>query len=446
MKFPTIGEIATKSVVSIDVSRSIKEAIKLIFEHDHRNVIVVEGNSFRVLMAADILKAKAKNIDLSNSLDILNLSVIQTINKNDNVLQTVEYLNCDMEYICAINDDGSLYGLVTHTDIISNINPDTLMANFCLQDFLKLGKRDKWIEKDMKTADLFHEMAQNYLDSVMIIEDSKPIGIFTTKDVIRVIKNSSDLELPISSYMSSPVDTIFKGSSIKDAVDFLKNKHYKRAVVVDKKGNIHGVVSQKELISLAYSKWSILMKEHHEELDKMNSKLLDRSKKYEKMASTDPLTGLYNRYKFSKLYELSYNTMIERNGVISLLILDIDNFKKVNDTYGHNAGDAVLVELASMLQNSLRDIDTVCRWGGEEFALLLPATNLKSSALLAEKLRENIEKLEMGVVGKITASFGIAEVVEGDDLRNTIERADRALYLAKESGRNCVKTQNDTID
>ncbi|WP_295023462.1 diguanylate cyclase [Sulfurimonas sp.] len=446
MKFPTVGEIATKNVVSINIRKSIAEAVRLMFENDHRNVVVVDGSSFRILIASDILKARSQNINLSDQLNILNLEIIPTMTKGNNVLQTLEHLSCNIEYICVVDDDGSLYGLVTHTDIISNIDPETLMESFCLHDFLKLSKRDKWIKKEMKTSHILNEMAQNSLDSVIIIEDFKPLGIFTTKDVIRVIKNSSDLELPVSSYMSSPVDTIFRGSSIKEAVAFLKNKHYKRAVVVDKDGNMHGVVSQKELISLAYSKWASLMKEHHEELDKINSKLLSRSKKYEIIASTDPLTGLYNRYKFSKLYELSYSTMMERSSAVSLLILDIDNFKKINDTHGHNTGDTVLVKLANLLQGSLRDMDIVCRWGGEEFVLLLLATNLKSSVLLAEKLRENIEKLEIDTVGKITASFGIAELIEGDDLKSTVGRADKALYLAKESGRNCVRTQNEVVD
>lgn len=411
----------------------------MMFNNEHRNLIVRDGNNFRILRVGDILNIKIQNIDLQKSLRELDLAVVQTAHKDKNILQIVDYLNCEIEYICVVNDDGSFYGLVAHADIASSIDPDTLMDNFCLQDFLKLSRRAKWVNKNTKTMDLLQEMIKNDFESVIVIENFKPIGIFTTKDVVRVMKHNEDLELNIGFYMSSPVDTISKDCSMKDALEFLKRKRYKRVVVVDEDGKMSGIITQKELISLSYSRWAMLIKEHHEELSQLNASLLYKNKKYEVMASTDALTGLYNRHKFSELYNSSYLTMEQRGNVMSLMILDIDYFKKINDTFGHGIGDGVLIQISHALLKNLRNIDIICRWGGEEFVVLLPAVDLNQATFLAEKLRESIEIFEIDMVGRVTASFGVTQVNRGDALEAVVERADKALYEAKASGRNCVR-------
>ena len=133
--------------------------------------------------------------------------------------------------------------------------------------------------------------------------------------------------------------------------------------------------------------------------------------------------------------------MIQRHNDMSIILLDIDFFKKVNDTYGHNAGDKVLIQISQVLLKALRNIDVVCRWGGEEFIVLLPTASLSNATILAQKLRKHIERMEIEVVGSISASFGVSQVREGEDMKEAIDRADKALYLAKDSGRNCVKTE-----
>jgi diguanylate cyclase (GGDEF)-like protein len=312
------------------------------------------------------------------------------------------------------------------------------MNSFCLDDFLKLGKRVKWIRKETKTSVILQEMINNATDSVMIVEESKPIGIFTTKDVVKIIRKNLDVEAPISTYMSSPVDTLGKESSVKEALDFLAQKHYKRVVVVNDDGSLSGMITQKELISLAYSKWAMLTKEYQEELGKINESLIKKNAQIEHLASRDPLTNLYNRYKFSKLFELSHQSMVEREGMMSLVMVDVDFFKKINDTYGHGVGDKVLVNISELFLSLLRDEDIVCRWGGEEFVILLPSANLKDALSLAEKLRGRIEMMEIETVHKVTASFGVTQVRVDDDLKSAVDRADSALYRAKNAGRNCV--------
>lgn len=443
MRFPIVGDIASTTVVSVDINSSAHEAIDSMLKHEHRHVVVHDSNSYYIISVIDILDLQEKGISLNTSLKEIKLQSIPVINRDKNILETLEFLSESVEYICVLNDDNSLYGLLTHTDITSNIDPDTLMENYKLQDFLKLGRRMKWIKKNEIVSKVISDMIELAYDNAIIVENEKPIGILTTKDIMRLIKESADLNVAVERYMTRPVESINNSASIKDALNFIKDKHYKRVVVVDDEGTLVGIISQKELISLTYSKWVMLMKEYQEELSEINVLLQNKNKEYETIASTDPLTGLYNRYKFEQLYNSSMLSMKQRHNEMSLIMLDIDHFKKVNDKYGHNVGDSVLIQVAHTILKTLRNIDIVCRWGGEEFIVLLPTASLDNACYLAEKIRSYVQELEIDVVGNVSASFGVTQVLETDSMKDAIERADKALYLAKNSGRNQVKSDKD---
>lgn len=441
MKFPIIGDIASRNVASVNIDASISQAINKMLEYDHRNVIIVDGIDYYILTVLDILNLEGK--DLESPLSDLKLTRVPVIYKDKNVLDTIDLLDERVEYACVINVDNTLYGIISHTDITSNMDPDILMDRYLLEDFLKIGKRMRWVNKDDITSKLIKDMAASSFDNAVVVQNLKPIGIITTKDIMGLIKNKKNLELPISEYMIAPVDTINKKASIKDALSFINKKHYKRAIVVNDDGTIDGIITQKDIISLTYARWTTTMKKYHDELTSKNFKLENQNKEYKVKASRDSLTGLYNRYKFAELYNSSYQSMIQRENDMSLVLLDIDFFKKVNDTFGHNIGDQVLVQVANSLLKTLRNIDIVCRWGGEEFIVLLPTADLSTATKIAQKIRVNIQELDIEVAKQISVSLGVAHINKNDSILEAVERADKALYLAKESGRNCVKTELD---
>lgn len=161
-------------------------------------------------------------------------------------------------------------------------------------------------------------------------------------------------------------------------------------------------------------------------------------------ASKDPLTGLNNRRQL--MLDLRHETeRVKRYGTpLSLILLDIDYFKKYNDTYGHPAGDEILRQVANLLAPNLRTFDKIARYGGEEFVIILPQTELKGAAAVAEKLRRLVEKHpfpgeETQPQGKLTISLGVADFSgRTDSVDDFLLQADRAMYRAKSSGRNCV--------
>ncbi|WP_372964407.1 diguanylate cyclase [Marinobacter sp.] len=167
-------------------------------------------------------------------------------------------------------------------------------------------------------------------------------------------------------------------------------------------------------------------------------KLQKSSQALTKLATTDPLTGAFNRRHFEERVEAEAARTLRHGTPLSLIIFDIDYFKKINDRFGHHGGDEVLVRLTELTLQNLRSSDVLARWGGEEFIILLPQCDAEEAQKVAEKLRRSIAGQVFGRVGKITCSFGVAEVSRGDLLDSWVNRADQALYRAKNSGRNTV--------
>lgn len=160
--------------------------------------------------------------------------------------------------------------------------------------------------------------------------------------------------------------------------------------------------------------------------------------KIEKQAKIDPLTKVYNRNVFYDEIKIEIQSSIRHNNPLSIIILDIDFFKKINDTYGHDEGDKVLKEFAQTIKSNIRIDDILCRFGGEEFIIIAPFTDMENGIKFAEKLRIVISNYHFTNIGQVTASLGITTLQNGDSTAKLIKRADEALYLSKSSGRNKV--------
>lgn len=162
-------------------------------------------------------------------------------------------------------------------------------------------------------------------------------------------------------------------------------------------------------------------------------------KKVETLSITDHLTGLYNRLKLDDVlnYEIAQSTRYATQ--FSIILVDIDHFKSINDNHGHLVGDQVIKEISVLLKSNARETDTIGRWGGEEFLIILPHTGIKDARQYAEKIRESVDTHVFPVVKHITSSFGVSEFKNGDTVDALVSRADEALYRAKSMGRNRVE-------
>ncbi|MDQ1340384.1 MAG: two-component system, cell cycle response regulator [Campylobacterota bacterium] len=161
--------------------------------------------------------------------------------------------------------------------------------------------------------------------------------------------------------------------------------------------------------------------------------------KFKELSIKDPLTNIYNRNKFNEMLDAEIRRSQRFQNEFSLIMFDIDYFKTVNDTYGHQVGDYVLKKISSLVNDHIRTLDLFARYGGEEFIMLLPETSLRYAIGVAEKLRVIIESCEMDIVKNITCSFGVVEYIENEEKDKLIKRVDDMLYKAKNNGRNMVE-------
>lgn len=178
-----------------------------------------------------------------------------------------------------------------------------------------------------------------------------------------------------------------------------------------------------------------------EELKNKNILLEEALIQLEIVSITDPLTTIYNRRFMMARIEEEIARCDRTGSEFSIILCDIDNFKIVNDRYGHDCGDVVLVETANLMKSISRELDTIARWGGEEFLCLLPDTDRQGALQLAERMRKSLEESEFAFYGEdlqVTMTCGVAQYIKGDGIDSVIKRADKALYAGKDGGRNCV--------
>lgn len=172
--------------------------------------------------------------------------------------------------------------------------------------------------------------------------------------------------------------------------------------------------------------------------NELNQLVKDRTLELEKLSITDQLTKLYNRRKIDETLAHEIERAERGNSSFSLIIIDIDHFKNINDTYGHQTGDQILQNISKILISNVRKIDTLGRWGGEEFLIINTESNPAKVMKFAEKIRRTVEAYNFNIT-TLTCSIGITHYVANDTESSIIARADSALYAAKNAGRNCVK-------
>lgn len=175
------------------------------------------------------------------------------------------------------------------------------------------------------------------------------------------------------------------------------------------------------------------------ELTVKTQELQNEKEKYEKLYVIDQLTKLYNRHYIIEVLQQSIKLHKRYQKPSSIIMADIDYFKSINDKFGHNIGDQVLIKVSQILKSSLRESDMIGRWGGEEFLIILTETNIQKALTIADKIMQTVRGAYFPTVNNLTLSFGVAEIQNSDTIETFVDRADKSLYKAKERGRNRIE-------
>jgi diguanylate cyclase (GGDEF)-like protein len=273
--------------------------------------------------------------------------------------------------------------------IIVKSHGELVRANQAFFDFFGVKDLDEFKQKHECISDFFEKVNENgYLDK-------NPKGITWVRYILK-----------------NPLDT-HKVKIIKDKDDYIFEVNAKVSEVDD---NYIVVITFNNI-----------------------SELEMQRKAFEIASTIDALTRVANRLKFNMILQQQIEMSKRYKHNFSLILFDIDKFKQINDTYGHKTGDNILVELALLIKNTMRKSDTFARWGGEEFAIILPQTDLQTAAKIAEKVRKRVADHDFEDGLKVTCSFGVCEYKEEYDLETLVKFADEKLYKAKHQGRNQVQ-------
>lgn len=286
------------------------------------------------------------------------------------------------------------------------------------------------------------EKSQKYvktIESQMALIDKNII--FSSTDLEGKIIDISDAFCKISGYKKDQL--IGKYHRIVKHSDMPISKFEKLWATISNGETWHGEIKNRSKNGSFYWVDTIIYPTFNDAGEKNGytsiSQNITDKKRVEELSVTDQLTRLHNRMFLETSFHREINRAKRYGHSFSVIMMDIDHFKEVNDTYGHDVGDQVLVMISKLLSQNIRDTDILGRWGGEEFLIICPHTTNDEAFALAEKLRKGIEVFPFDVVGTKSCSFGISEFDLNDEgYKEVVKRADEALYRAKGNGRNCV--------
>lgn len=315
------------------------------------------------------------------------------------------------------------------------INHSTPIGNLFTEEY-----RVHTFESNTLMKEVFTHFTTFAADVVIIVDEAISIGIITLKDLIRILHNCDNLIRPVKEFMTTPLHTFHASMSIAEVLDEMKNALFDKIVVTYDTGVID-VIDRRHLLSFCYNQLTPMIKHEYNMLHSLIRLVGEGEHGLLKMATTDVLTGIGNRRLLEEVFH-AHQRLEERYAVdIFLLMFDIDGFKDINDTFGHNVGDLVLKELTKLVSNSIRKSDIFIRWGGEEFMILLRYSDSETVVKIAEQIRTRIDNYHFETIIHMTCSFGLTSIKANESLENVIERADKALYRAKADGKNTVRIE-----
>ncbi|NLW04146.1 MAG: CBS domain-containing protein [Pseudomonadaceae bacterium] len=277
MPFPTLQALATTEVISLSEQASLAEALTLMNKNTIRSLLVNTSKGYRLLQAKDLMAFHLQGINFNVPLSQVLLPRALHLPPEADVQEAIKLISLHQaEQVCLIDANNKLCGIVTYTDLVQNLDPDTLAESQRIGDLLR-GVQLLQVNKEMPISLVLGLMQQQGVSTALISEERVPLGVLTLSDAIRLLDKGSDLSCRVDQVMSSPVSTLPEHFSVRQAINSMRKKGFKRLVVVNDDNKMVGLISQQDLVNLYYSQWFELIKRQQQDLLENNQRLEQKS-------------------------------------------------------------------------------------------------------------------------------------------------------------------------
>ncbi|MBE0505097.1 MAG: CBS domain-containing protein [Marinospirillum sp.] len=277
MLFPTLQAIATRDVICLDDTASLRQALELMNQQRIRSLLVRSARGYKLLLAGDLVTFHLQGVAFSAPLSQVFLPPALQLSPDASVEEAIRLISIHQaEQVCLVDADNQLKGIVSYTDLIQSLDPETLAENQRLSDLLR-GVQLLQVNKEMPVSLVLSLMQQQGVNTALVSEDRVPLGILTQTDAIRLLQSGADLSQMVERVMSSPVFTLTEQLSIYQALTTIREKGFKRLVVVDEQKKVVGLISQQDLVSIYYNQWFDLVKKQQQELKENNQRLQQKN-------------------------------------------------------------------------------------------------------------------------------------------------------------------------
>lgn len=277
-------------------------------------------------------------------------------------------------------------------------------------------------------------------DAVLITEEAVVTGILTLKDMVKALQKLENLLLPVRHFMTSPLQTFHEAHSVSDVLSSIRDAAFDKIVITYEDKAIR-MVDRHHLLSHFYNQLVPLIQHEYTMIESLLGLVDADERDLLELATTDSLTGIGNRRLLEDIIRVYQEHGEPKDTTLYLVMFDIDDFKSINDTFGHNIGDLVLKHMVGLVGRLIQPSDVFVRWGGEEFVLLLRNVDSKKAMSIAEEIRRAIDLHSFESIVHVTCSFGVTPVRLDENFEEAVERVDRALYHAKSDGKNTVRSE-----
>jgi len=359
-------------------------------------------------------------VDKKSSLILAN-KVFKRIEKSDEILLKDKILNIltSKEYIISNKKGKSFFSLKFSNFTISE-------EEYTIISFFDITAKKKLLSSIIEKQNLFNSLTEQLPEGIVLFNENI---IYTNNTFVQLL-GYTQKELHQKVFLD-----IFESSEVELLKEILEQLSQSRKTKIET--SLKLFKKNKTLIWVRIVIKRIKQNDNNLFLAVVTdiSKEIKHLNELSQLANYDKLTGIYNRRKLDELLNTEYKITKRYDRSLSALFFDIDHFKKVNDTYGHDIGDIVLSNLAELISSQIRETDIFARWGGEEFIILLPETTVEKAILIANEIMISLSTYHFPEVGKITLSIGISSLKK-ERLQTFTKRLDNALYKAKEEGRN----------